>query len=164
MSKTYFLAFASTTGNPNINTGLSPTFISFRSNVSGQSFISATPPGITEIPGATGMYYFQFGPTLPVVWIADGGAFLSGSSRYITGSLDPIQSVDEKMGTLSDSFGSTSVDPQSALGYLKRLVENFEGAAVFTKSTGTWAVYSRGSSALLFQKTLTNTTTSATKS
>jgi hypothetical protein len=164
MAKTYSLAFASTTGNPAINTGLSPTFIAFSANVSGASFISVTPPGITEIPGVTGIYYFVYSPTLPIVWIADGGSVLSGSARYISGSLDPIQSVDEKMGTLSDSFGSTSVDPQSALGYLKRLVENFEGAAVFTKSTGTWAVYSRGSSTLIFQKTLTNTTTRATKS
>jgi hypothetical protein len=38
-----------------------------------------------------------------------------------------------------------------------------EGNATFTKSTATWSLYNRGSTTLLRTKTLTNTTTSATK-
>lgn len=155
--KTYYLQFGS--GNPP-NTGLAPTFIGFAIN----GVTAVASPVIAESAVIPGIYVFTYGPTTSIVFKADGGGTLSASDRYIEGALDPVQAVDEKVGTLSDSFGSTSVDPTSLLGYAKRALEFNEGAAVFTKSTGLWDVYSRGSSTLLMEKSLTNTTTSATKS
>ena len=158
MSKTYWLAFGN--GNPASSTGLSPTFTVF---AGGDGASLATPPGITEIPSASGLYRFIYGPTNSIVFTVDGGAALATADRYIGGVLDPIQAVDEKVGTTADSFGSTATDPSSVFGYLKRHLEWLEGEATFTKSTGLWDVYSRGSSTLLKEKTLTNTNSTATK-
>jgi hypothetical protein len=156
--KTYWLRFGS--GNPADNTGLAPTLIYFFT----QNGATLAAPGITEMMAGSGLYRFQYAPTLSIVFVADGGNTLTGASRYVTGVLDPIQAVDEKVGTTGDSFGSTSADPSSVLGYLKRVQELFEGDAVFTKATGVWSIYSRGSSTLLRTKTLTNNLTEAEKS
>lgn len=156
--KTYWLQFGS--GNPTDNTGLAPTFIQFYT----QAGATVAPPGITEIFTGSGLYRFQYAPTLSIVFVADGGALLSNSDRYVTGVLDPIQAVDEVLGQTSDSFGSTSVDPGSAMGYLKRALEFNEGNADFQKATGVWSISSRGSSTLLRTKTLTNNITEADKS
>ena len=158
MAKRYSLAFG--TGDPRLNTGLSPTLILFFNADTGATLPA---PGITEILAGSGFYQFSYGPTFSINFLADGGAALSSSDRYVKGVLDPIQAVDEKVGTLGDSFGSTSVDPQTVIGYLKRAQEYLEGNSNFDKSTGVWDVYSRGSSTLLVEKTLTNTTTAATK-
>jgi hypothetical protein len=156
--KSYYLKFG--TGDPVNYTGLSPTFSIF--SASGVTAITA--PGITETPAGSGLYSFTYGPTTSILFKCDGGAALSGSDRYIVGTLDPIQAVDEKVGTSTDSIGSTATDPSTVLGYLRRSQEFLEGNATFTKSTGVWQVYSRGSSQLLMQKSLTNTTTAAGKS
>lgn len=158
MAKTYYLQFGS--GNPASYTGLTPTFTTFSWN----GVTSITPPGITEAPSGTGMYQFIFYPTFPVVFVADGGAALATADRYVTGTLDPIQAVDEQMGTVADSFGSTAIDPSTVFGYLKRALEFWEGNAVYTKSTGIWQIFSRGSSTMLREKDLANSTSEATKS
>lgn len=158
MAKDYWLEFG--TGNPSAKTGLSPTFTVFAN--AGGTLIAA--PSINEIPTGSGFYHFAYGPTNSIVFAVDGGSSLADGDRYITGALDPIQAVDEKVGTLGDSFGSTLVDPSTLIGYAKRNLEWLEGDAVFTKATGVWNVSSRGSSTLLGSKDLTNTTTLATKS
>ena len=155
--KTYYLKFG--TGDPANFTGLTPTFTIFSSG--GMTAITA--PGVTETPAASGLYSFTYGPTISILFKCDGGVALSGSDRYIVGTLDPIQAVDEKVGTTSDSIGSTATDPSTVLGFLKRSQEFNEGNATFTKATGIWKVFSRGSSILITQKTLTNTTTLAGK-
>lgn len=157
MAKSYYLKFGS--GDPSVYTGLTPTLVIF--SAGGLTAVAA--PGITETPTSSGLYRFDYGPTTSILFKADGGAGLSSGDRYITGTLDPIQAVDEKVGTTSDSFGSTSTDPSTILGYLKRNMEFQEGDASFNKSTGIWDVYSRGSSTLLREKTLTNSITTATK-
>lgn len=154
--KTYGLKFSS--GDPRIYTGLTPTFLIFSNSLTGST---AAPPGITEMVIGSGIYNFTYGPTTPIQFLVDGAGSLSSIDRYITGILDPIQAVDEKVGTTSDSFGSTLADPSTVLGHLKRIQEVNEGNKVFTKATGVWDNYSRGSSTLLFEKTLTNTTTAA---
>lgn len=156
MAKTYRLQFG--TGDPAPYTGLSPTLTVFSTGLT-----ALAAPGITELPTGSGFYQFSYDPSVPIVFKADGGAVLSATDRYITGVLDPIQSVDEKIGTTSDSFGSTAVDPTTIFGYAKRNQEMLEGNASFNKSTGVWSIYSRGSSTLLQTKTLTNTVSSATK-
>lgn len=158
MAKTYYAKFG--TGDSANFTGLSPTFIIF----SAAGLTSMAAPAITELPAGSGIYVFSYAPTTSIGFKLDGGAALSAGDRYVYGALDPVQAVDEKIGLTSDSFGSTSADPTTLYGYLKRNQEFHEGAALFTKSSGVWDIYSRGSSTLLVEKTLTNTTTSATKS
>lgn len=158
MAKTYGLVF--TTSDPRTTTGLTPTLIQFWDMATGGTL---PPPGITELFVGSGVYQFSYAATGPVYFLADGGSIVADTDRYLEGILDPIQSVDERLGTVADSFGSTSVDPTTVLGYLKRLQEWLEGNANFAKSTGTWQVFSRGSSTMLQQKALTNTTSSATK-
>ena len=158
MAKDYALKFG--TGDPRLNTGLTPTFIQFFVLASGATL---APPGITETQVGSGAYYFSYGTTQSIFATADGGAALAAGDRFVSAVLDPIQSVDQKAGYITDSFGSTSVDPSTLFGFAKRMQEWLEGNANYNKSTTLWDVYSRGSSTLLAEKTLTNTTTSATK-
>ena len=157
MAKYYGLRFGS--GNPASKSGLSPTFTLFYDIVAGTT---AVPPAISEIL-TQGLYQFQYGVTSPLFFIVDGGPSLSNDDRYNVGSLDPIQVVDEKVGTVNDSFGSTLTDPTTVLGFQKRNQEWLEGDATFTKATGEWAVSSRGASTLLRVKALSNNTTLAEK-
>lgn len=157
MSKPFWAKFGS--GDPRTNTGLTPTFIIFETAAGG----TLSPPGITETIVGTGLYQFDYGTTQSIIFTLDGGSALSATDRYITGVLDPIQFVDQAAGYATDSYGSTSVDPGTFFGYFRRLQELFEGDATFTKSTGIWQVFNRGSTTLLRTKTLTNSTTSATK-
>lgn len=158
MAKQFYFYFGNTT--PATYNGLFPTFIIF--NVGG---ISATPaPGITEFAtaGATGIYGFQYGSTAGVAFVIDGGVTIAiTAARYIVGSIDPFMSVDQSIGYSTDSFGSTSTDPSTVFGQTKRLLEFNEGNKIYTKSNGVWDIYSRGSSALLREKTLTNNTSTA---
>jgi hypothetical protein len=157
MSKIYWLQFGS--GDPSTKTGLTPT-LSLFANFGGTLI---TGPGVTEVPALSGLYQFTYGPTNSIIFKADGGSILADSDRYIVGVLDPIQAVDEKVGTTTDSFGSTAADPTTLYGFAKRNQEFLEGNATFTKSTGIWSVASRGSSTVIATKQLSNTTTLATK-
>lgn len=156
--KDYAVTFGS---DPRTNSGLSPTFIIFDVLATGQTL---PPPGITETLAGSGAYYFSYGPTLAVYFQIDGGSSIASTDRYANGVLDPIQVVDQRIGTTNDSFGSTSVDPSTVFGYLKRGQEDAEGNAQFIKATGVWTVSSRGSSQILFVKTLTNDASESTKS
>ncbi len=155
--KQYYLKFG--TGNPANFTGLTPTFTIF--SINGVTATAA--PGITESPAGSGFYGFIFGTTQSIVFLADGGANLASGDRYISAALDPVQAVDEKVGTLNDSIGSTLVDPTSLLGFAKRNMEFEEGNANFDKASAVWSIYSRGSSTLLATKNLTNNASAATK-
>lgn len=157
MAKTYYLVFGS--GNPSSYSGLSPTFTIF--STAGVTPIAA--PGITETPVGSGLYSFVYGPTTSIVFVADGGAALNVNDRFIKAALDPIQSVDESVGMSSDSVGSTGTDPTTIYGQIKRMQEYNEGDMTFIKATGTWEISTRGGT-LIASKTLTNTTTSATRS
>jgi len=156
-TKVYYLKFGS--GDPATFSGLFPTFVIF--NALGSTALAA--PGITEIPAGSGYYQFQYGPTQAILFKADGGNSLSTNDRFISGTLDPVQAVDQQLGYQTDSFGSTATDPASIWGYVKRLQEFFEGDQIFTKASGIWQIFNRGSSTLLRTKSLTNTTTSATR-
>lgn len=208
--KTYWLKFGNTSAAD--YTGLFPTLTIF--NSLGITALAA--PGITEIPAASGLYRFQYDPTTPIVFQCDGGATLASSLRYIVGSLDPNDKIDEDvaalgssvsalsstqlafgsslnflsvglgssvgalgstllgvggtvlafnsaLGTTASSFGSTSIDPETVFGAVKRIQEILEGDATFSKTSGTWNIYSRGSSTLLRVKSLSDGQTSATK-
>jgi hypothetical protein len=162
MSKQFYFTFGN--GDGATFTGLSPTLSLFLWN--GLTALPA--PAITELTAGTGIYGFQYGTTASIIFKVDGGATLSvgqfSGYRFFYGNIDPVLAVDQAIGYATDSFGSTATDPTTLYGQAKRNQEFNEGAKVFTKSTGIWDIYSRGSSALLLEKTLSNTTTSATSS
>lgn len=160
--KTYWLTPGDSSINPSTFTGLSPTMITFVNN--GGS--NVTSPGITESPAASGVYRFTYGPTIGMFFVVDWGNSIANGFRYTKGALDPIQAVDERVGGIlgnNDSIGSTSTDPSTIVGFLKRNQEIQEGNAEYLKATGIWSIYSRGSTTLLATKTLTNNTTTSTK-
>lgn len=179
MSKNYVVQFGG--GNPTLIAGFAPTFTVFKVVPGGGA---TTPPGITEIPSSTGLYYFSYEPAASIAFVIDGGASLPSLSRYVVGNLDPVQAVDERitelgtsmvalgnsilaqgstafsgLGTLADSFGSTLTDPTTVFGYLKRLQEFNEGNNVFTKTSGAWGVYARSSTHVLGPTTYPGVTT-----
>lgn len=168
MSKSYFVVFG--TGSPATNTGLTPTLTVFKN--AGGSAITA--PGVTEIPTSTGIYYFTYTPTNAIAFVCDGGSSLATPTRYVSGSLDPVDAVDEQLsafgsslntyiGTTASSFGNTATDPATVFGYLKRLQEFNEGNSNFNKTSGAWDIYSRGSSTLLIEKIVSDAGGSVTK-
>lgn len=147
--------------DPRTYTGMSPTFIYFFNMATGATLTS---PAITESFTGSGIYTFSYTPVqnTSVAYLIDGGVS-TAPFRYIANSLDPIQNIDSQIGFVADSFGATSIDPTSIMGYLRRNLEFLEGNATYNKTTGIWDIYSRGSSTLLREKTLTNSSTSNTK-
>lgn len=157
--KNYLLQFGS--GNPASSTGLSPTFTLFDKGPT-LPWAAITPPGISEIAVGSGLYTFAYNATLPIAFVVDGGSALTSTSRYIAGILDPIQSVDQKVGAPGDTIGSTAVDPTTLMGYASRNQEFEEGLATFNKTTGTWLIQTRGGTT--FQsRVLTNSSGSVAK-
>ncbi len=166
MSNVFSLRF----GSGQTVSGLSPTFIQFRSL--GGSALTA--PAITEI-STSGIYGFTaVAASLPIFFVADGATTgLTNDFRYVTGQLDLRDLIDQTgitiislvgaIGSTASSFGTNSVDPGDLFGYLKRLQELFEGNGNFNKTTGGWDMYSRGSSQLLRSKTLANSASIVTK-
>ena len=79
---------------------------------------------------------------------------ISSIASGITAISPGISGLAGLIGTTASSYGSTSIDPSTVFGYLKRLQEWNEGNSTFDKSTSLWDVFSRGSSTLLAEKTL----------
>lgn len=99
MAKEYWLKFE--TGNPT-TLGLAPTFTVFRSWTGG----AVSPPGITQQLASYGLYRFEFAPSFSIVFVCDGAtSSLTNANRYVVGTLDPLDSVDERLA----EFGSTLV-------------------------------------------------------
>lgn len=181
--KNYILTFAS--GSPTLVTGLAPTMTFFSNAASGATLVG---PAVTEINTGWGMYTFQWGTTTPIAFICDGATSGLGTNRYVFGALDPADRADEYgntlvaigtsiyaqnqslaisvlgIGTVGSTFGSVSSDPIDLFGYMKRIQENLEGNSQFTKLTGAWQISTRGSSTVLANKTVTNTSSLVTKS
>lgn len=179
----YLVSFGSSTIS-----GLAPTFSVFKAMPGGGA---TTAPAITEIASSSGLYTFSYVPAGPVAFVIDGFTTgLPGLMRYVIGQLTPLDNLDTGitalaagissiqsgfgaslttlLGTTASSFGSTSADPATVFGYLKRLVEFGEGNSIFTKTSGTWDVYARGNavgaSTQLIQKTVTDSGSVITKS
>lgn len=161
--KNYWLLFGS--GDPAVNSGLTPTFTLFFDYLGN----TLTPPGITEPLAGSGYYLFQYAATLSIAFLADGGAQLGSDARYVRGNLDPIQSVDQKVGAITDSFGDNLTDPTTIFGFVKRIDEFLEGDQQYLKASGIWNIYSRAgasgplSGTLLREKTLSNDSTEVTR-
>lgn len=168
MAKVFSLSFGS--GDPRTLTGLSPTFLIFVD----QNGATQAPPAITEALTSSGIYKFTYTPTLAVMFLIDGGSGAGTQGRYVSGGLDPVQTVEQalginsslialNLGSTNSSFGSTVSDPVDVIGYLKRIQENLEGNSTYSKTSGVWNIFSRGSSVLLISKTLNDGTSSTTK-
>jgi hypothetical protein len=67
------------------------------------------------------------------------------------------------VGTSASSYGTDSSDPTTVYGFLKRALETREGNETYTKATGVLDIYSRGSSQLLAEKTITDSTSTTVK-
>ncbi len=156
--KNYWISFGA--NDPRTQTGLAPTFIQFFDSLGH----TLAPPGITEIFTGSGAYKFQYtaGYSTSVWFLVDGATSGLGSLRYVSGVLDPIDTLDVVLGYTGSSIGSTSVDPGDIFGNQKRRLEFDEGVQTFIKSTGEWSIFDRTASTLLNQKTLTNSTTGVT--
>lgn len=171
----YWLQFGS--GDPQANTGLNPTFIFF---VTGAGATLA-PPSITETYVGTGLYKFSYDATQTIAFLADGATTgLGVTDRYVTGVLDPEDSVinnisllgqavtqqigdlASRIGQTTSSFGTTAF-PDTLFGFAKRTSEFLEGNAEYVKATGTLNFLSRGSSQLLATKTITDNSTDTEK-
>lgn len=81
-----------------------------------------------------------------------------GTSIYARGL-----TMDALIGNTASSYGTNSADPTTIFGFLKRAQEAREGNETYTKSTGVLDIYTRGSSQLLVEKTISDSTTSTTK-
>lgn len=100
-NKIYSLVF--TSDDPRNTTALTPTLVVFNRQDTGGVL---TAPGITQAIASSGIFQFEYFPTLPIAFIADGGA--SAPVRYLAGNLDPVQWVDQVATTLA-ALGVTSV-------------------------------------------------------
>lgn len=177
-AKTYFIQFGS--GNPQKYSGLSPTFTLFQGptgvtmSAAGLTFFagftSLVSPTIFEIGLSIGIYSFGYDPvnnplgiTVPIVFCADGGATLIDADRFRCAAMDPVVSMDQRLGYPGDYIGSTLIDPSTIFGYQGRNLEFEEGTATFNKQTGAWTIMNRGGSIILRVRTLVNTSATAMK-
>lgn len=91
-------------GDPRTYTGLAPVFLIFSTS----SATVTPPPGITEFPPASGLYYFAWGTTTSIAFLADAATTSPGATgRYVAGSIDPADRIDE-VGTTLVAIGSTN--------------------------------------------------------
>lgn len=101
--KTYYLQFGS--GDPRTFAGLSATFLIFKL----QDGTNVTSPGITQVPTSTGIYYFTWGTTTSISFLADAATTSPGTTgRYVVGVLDPANRIDEVGSTLV-AIGTTNI-------------------------------------------------------
>lgn len=71
--------------------------------------------------------------------------------------------LEALIGDTTSSYGSTSSDPSTVFGFLKRSQEFWEGNQVYIKASGILDFYSRGSTTLLREKTIADTSSQTTK-
>lgn len=102
MAKSYFLRFG--TGDPRTLTGLAPTFLIFES-----AGATIAPPSISEALTGSGIYTFTWGTTTAIAFLVDAATTSPGAAgRYVTGSLDPADRIDE-VGTTLVAIGISNI-------------------------------------------------------
>ncbi len=116
--------------------------------------------GVTNI--ALGTSNISQGVTI-LSALGNQGATVIGIGNTLLGLGFSTGALEALIGDNSSSFGSTSVDPSTVFGFLKRSLEFWEGNQVYTKNNGVLDFYNRGSSTLLREKTITDTTAQTTK-
>lgn len=108
--------------------------------------------------GAMGTTLNAMGTTLSAI-----GASQAAMGSTLSGLGTSLINIGSMIGSTASSFGSTSVDPGDLFGLMKRAQEFWEGNQTYLKATGVMSFYSRGSSTLLREKTISDTTTQTTK-
>jgi hypothetical protein len=91
------------------------------------------------------------------------GESLTAQGISIYAIATTLGTLSTLLGDTTSTFGTVSVDPTTIFGYLKRMQEYSEGSQVFNKTSGAWAISSRGGS-LIVSKTLGNTSSQVTRS
>jgi hypothetical protein len=110
MAQSYFLRFGS--GQPSVNSGLSPTFIAFVK----ADGTSTAPPSISAVGTSLGIYTFSYGVTQSIAFVVDGATTgLANSDRYIFGAIDPSDRISEYGNSLMAYGASISAQGVSIL-------------------------------------------------
>lgn len=116
--------------------------------------------GMTAVGlGITNAGFGQTGVALGITNVAIGTTITALVGIGNTGIAD----ISARVGTTLSSFGTTAVDPGDLFGYLKRALEFREGDQSFSKTSGIWAISTRGGT-LLIEKSLSQTSTNVSKS
>lgn len=103
--KTYGLIFTNEDPRQSYGPSLNPTLVTFF-QIGGTTL---TPPGITKPISNLGLYTFEWSPTLPIYFLADGGTLVTDDTqRYLSGILDPLDRTNEQANTLI-AFGGTNI-------------------------------------------------------
>ncbi len=97
------------------------------------------------------------------VLITGVGTTLVAQGSTLVGTGNTLLTLSSYIGSTASSFGSTSVDPTTLFGFLKRAQDLSEGNNTYVKSTGVLSMLSRGSSTLLATKTISDTSSQTTK-
>lgn len=111
----------------------------------------------------------QFGVTLAAIGntaIALGNTSVAGVTLLYGFGLSSAAvgaTLLTQLGSTTASYGTNSADPTTIFGFLKRAQETREGNETYTKASGLLDIYSRGSSQLLAEKTIADSSTSTTK-
>lgn len=137
------------------NQGTTLTAIGVTSSATGTTLVAT---GGTLVAIGNSLSVLSVGSTLNAL-----GSTLSAIGSSLSGIGSTITQFATYLGTTSSTFGTTATDPATMFGYLKRIQENLEGNSTFTKATGVFDIYSRGSSTLLIEKTIAQSTVSVTK-
>ncbi len=160
-TRDYFFAFGS--GNPASKTGLAPTFIKFVNSAGA----ATTAPSIAETPAGSGIYKSSYEPNGIIAFVMDGATTsLATSDRYIFGTLDPYDMFGATLNAIAVTLSGMGVTLAAQGVTLSSYIAAqglAEGNQVYTKATGILDMYSRGSSTLLAEKTISDTSTQTTK-
>ncbi len=112
--------------------------------------------------GTTSVAYLVAASGVGVAVAAMGTTLIGvGSSSLAAGQ--SLAGLAAFVGTTASSFGSTSIDPSTLFGFLKRAQEIQEGAQVYTKASGLWDLYDRTQTTLLREKTISDSSSQTTK-
>ncbi len=116
--------------------------------------------GVSNI--ALGTSNVALGTTILAGLVNQGSTLVAIGNTMI--ALATSLTIDTTLiGSTASSFGTNSADPVDLFGYMKRILENLEGNQSFTKISGALSIYSRGSSQLLTNKTVTNSSSMVIK-
>lgn len=137
-------------GNSNIALGMTNVALGLSNIALGSTNIALESIGLTSMAG--------LGLTL-----VGQGATITGIGNTLLGIGFSLGGVAAILGTTASSYGSTGIDPADIMGFLKRAREFSEGNQIYTKSTGVLDFYVRGGVTLLAEKTISDTSTSTTK-
>lgn len=103
-TKNYYLQFAN--GDPRAYTGLTPTMVIWWNQAGGTT---ASGPSVSEIYAGAGIYTFAWAATTPIAFLCDGFTTgLTTTLRYVSGSLDPSDQIDQ-YGTTLVALGNTGL-------------------------------------------------------